>query len=61
MSMMGARAVLQKALFDSFNLEHCAPMDHLLRSIGHFVDPSSVREHLRRYLQRDGLPLDLPN
>lgn len=54
--MMGDRAVLQEALFYSVNLDRHVPMDHLLRSIDHFVDLSGVREHLRPYYSSIGRP-----
>ena len=54
--MMGERAVLQEALFYSFNLDRHVPMDHLLRSIDRFVDLSGVREHLRPYYSSTGRP-----
>ena len=54
--MMGERAVLQEALFYSFNLDRHVPMDHLLRSIDQFVDLSGIREHLRPYYSSTGRP-----
>ena len=54
--MMGERAVLQEALFYSFNLDRHVPMDHLLRSIDCFVDLSGIREHLRPYYSSTGRP-----
>ncbi len=54
--MMGERAVLQEALFYSFNLDRHVPMDHLLRSIDRFVDLSGVREYLRPYYSSTGRP-----
>jgi hypothetical protein len=54
---MGERTVMQEALFYSFGLEQHVPADHLLRSIGRFVDLSGIREHLRPYYSETGRPL----
>ena len=40
--MMGARRVMQEALFYSFSLERHVPDDHLLRQIDRFVDLSEI-------------------
>jgi hypothetical protein len=53
---MGERMVMQEALFYSFGLEQHVPADHLLRSIGRFVDLSGVRQHLRPYYSETGRP-----
>jgi transposase len=53
---MGERTVMQEALFYSFSLEQHVPADHLLRSIGRFIDLSDIREHLRPYYSETGRP-----
>jgi transposase len=53
---MGERTVMQEALFYSFSLEQHVPADHLLRSIGRFIDLSGIREHLRPYYSETGRP-----
>ena len=40
--MMGHRQVEQAALFYEFSLERHIPADHLLRSIGRFVDLQEI-------------------
>lgn len=40
--MIGARTVMQEALFYSFSLEAHVPQSHLLRAVGHFVDLSGA-------------------
>ena len=54
--MMGARRVMQEALFYGFNLERHVPDDHLLRKIDRFVDLSEVRAHLGPYYSDVGRP-----
>ena len=54
--MMGARRVMQEALFYGFNLEQHVPDDHLLRKIDRFVDLSEVRAHLGPYYSGVGRP-----
>ena len=54
--MMGARRVMQEALFYGFNLEQHVPDDHLLRKIDRFVDLSEVRAHLGPYYSDVGRP-----
>ena len=49
-------AVMQEALFYSFSLEDHVPADHLLRSIGRFVDLAGIREHLRPNYSETGRP-----
>ena len=49
-------AVMQEALFYSFSLEDHVPADHLLRSIGRFVDLAGIREHLRPNYRETGRP-----
>ncbi len=52
--MMGERTVAQEALFYSVNLERHVPADHLLRSIGRFVDLSDVRSSVSGGLVMSG-------
>lgn len=54
--MMGKRMVAQEALFYGFSLEGHVPADHLLRSIGRFVDLSGLREQLRPFYSETGRP-----
>jgi hypothetical protein len=42
--MMGARTVVQEALFYSFSLEDHVPQSHLLRAVDRFVDLDGIRE-----------------
>ena len=44
--MMGARRVMQEALFYGLSLERHVPDDHLLRKIDRFIGLSEVRAHL---------------
>ena len=43
---MGERAIRQEALFFGFNLDEHVPADHLLRSIGRFVELADIRRKL---------------
>ena len=52
--MMGERTVAQEALFYGFSVERHVPVDHLLRSIGRFVDLSGIREHMRPFYSETG-------
>ncbi|MCY1669479.1 IS1182 family transposase [Novosphingobium sp. SL115] len=54
--MMGARTVVQEALFYSFSLEDHVPQSHLLRAVDHFVDLSGIREKLRPFYSETGRP-----
>jgi transposase len=54
--MMGARAVMQEALFYGFSLERHVPDDHMLRKIDRFVDLSGVRAHLEPFYSDVGRP-----
>ena len=54
--MMGLRQEAQGALFYEFRLEDHVPADHLLRSIGRFVDLSPVRKHLEPFCSSTGRP-----
>lgn len=54
--MMGARTVMQEALFYSFSLEDHVPQSHLLRAVDHFVDLSGIREKLRPFYSETGRP-----
>ena len=54
--MMGARKVMQEALFYSFSIEDHVPSDHLLRSIDRFVDLGDIREYMRSYYSNTGRP-----
>jgi len=54
--MMGERQVGQAALFYKFSLERHVPADHMLRSIGRFVDLEGVRAHLATFYSSTGRP-----
>lgn len=54
--MMGPRQEAQAALFYEFCIEDHVPNDHLLRSIGRFVDLSAVRQHLAPFYSSTGRP-----
>lgn len=54
--MMGARTVMQEALFYSFSLEDHVPQSHLLRAVDRFVDLSGIREKLRQFYSETGRP-----
>ena len=54
--MMGARTVMQEALFYSFSLEDHVPQSHLLRAVDHFVDLSGIREKLPPFYSETGRP-----
>ena len=54
--MRGERTVAQEALFYSFSLQRHVPADHLLRSIGRFVDLSGIREELKPFYSETGRP-----
>lgn len=54
--MMGARTVMQEALFYSFSLEDHVPQSHLLRAVDRFVDLSGIREKLRPFYSETGRP-----
>jgi transposase len=43
-------------LFYAFNLEDHIPADHLLRGIDHFLDLSSLRQHLASFYSHTGRP-----
>ncbi|ANI79221.1 hypothetical protein EP837_02827 [Sphingobium sp. EP60837] len=54
--MMGARAVMQEALFYSFSLEDHVPQSHLLRAVDRFVDLNGIREKLRPFYSETRRP-----
>ncbi len=54
--MMGPRQQAQPALFHEFSLEDHVPGDHLLRSIGRFVDLSGIRAHQADFYSHTGRP-----
>ena len=54
--MMGPRQEAQPALFHEFSLEDHVPQDHLLRSIGRFVDLSGIRACLAEFYSHTGRP-----
>ena len=54
--MMGARTVMQEALFYSFSLEDHVPQSHLLRAVDRFLDLSGIREKLRPFYSETGRP-----
>jgi transposase len=54
--MMGARTVMQEALFYSFSLEDHVPQSHLLRAVDRFVDLNGIREKLRPFYSETGRP-----
>jgi transposase len=56
MAMMGGRQVRQEALSYGFSLEAHVPSDHLLRSIGRFVELSDIRPHLEPFYNTIGRP-----
>ncbi|NKJ00433.1 transposase [Novosphingobium sp. SG707] len=59
--MMGARTVMQEALFYSFSLEDHVPQSHLLRAADRFVDLSGIREKLRPFYSETGRPRSIPS
>jgi transposase len=54
--MMGHRQVEQAALFYEFSLEQHIPPDHLLRSIGGFVELDELRRKLAPFYSNIGRP-----
>ena len=44
--MIGERTIRQSSLFYGFSLEDHVPLDHLLRSMDRFVEPSDIRRQL---------------
>ena len=54
--MMGPRQVEQGVLFYNFSLDAHVPGDHLLRSIGRFVDLSKLRRELAPFYSTLGRP-----
>jgi transposase len=54
--MMGARTMMQEALFYSFSLEDHVPQSHLLRAVDRFVDLNGIREKLRPFYSETGRP-----
>jgi len=54
--MMGARTVMQEALFYSFSLEDHVPQSHLLRAVDRFVNLDGIREKLRPFYSETGRP-----
>jgi len=54
--MMGPKQEAQAALFYEFSLEDHVPQDHLLRSIGRFVDLSDIRQYLAEFYSHTGRP-----
>src|SRR6516164_4607792 len=54
--MMGHRQVEEAALFYEFSLEKHIPADHLMRSIGRFVDLEQVRRDLAPFYSSIGRP-----
>jgi transposase len=54
--MMGPRQEAQPALFYEFPLEDHVPQNHLLRSIGRFVDLSGIRNCLAGFYSHTGRP-----
>ncbi len=54
--MMGPRQEAQAALFYEFSQEHHVPQDHLLRSIGRFVDLNGIRAHPAEFYIHTGRP-----
>src|ERR1700726_2488422 len=54
--MMGPRQVEQGVLFYNFSLDAHVPGDHLLRSIGRFVDLSELRRELAPFYSTLGRP-----
>ena len=54
--MMGPRQVEQGVLFYNFSLDAHLPGDHLLRSIGRFVDLSELRRELAPFYSTLGRP-----
>src|SRR3954454_18338843 len=53
---MGSRQVEQDALFYGFSLEAHVPADHLLRSIGRFVELGELRKQLAPFYSETGRP-----
>lgn len=58
--MMGERLVPQKAPFYGFDLNEHVPADHLLRSIGRFVELTDIRRELALYYSAIGRPSIFP-
>lgn len=54
--MMGARTVMQEALFYEFSLERHVPASHLVRGIDRFVDLAGIRAHLKPFYSETGRP-----
>jgi transposase len=54
--MLGPRQEAQAALFYEFSLEDHFPQNHLLRSIGRFVDLSGIRQYLAEFYSHTGRP-----
>lgn len=54
--MMGPRQEAQPVLFYEFSLEDYVPQNHLLRSIGRFVDLSGIRTYLADFYSHTGRP-----
>ena len=54
--MMGERTIRQSSLFHGFSLEDHVPLDHLLRSMDRFVEPSDIRPQLAPYYSAMGGP-----
>src|SRR5665213_1591688 len=54
--MMGHRQVEQAALLYEFSLEEHVPADHLLRSIGRFVELGELRRELASFYSTMGRP-----
>jgi transposase len=54
--MMGKRQVDQSALFYEFSFEKHVPVNHMLRSVDHFVDLGAVRTHLAPFYSTTGRP-----
>jgi len=54
--MIGFQTDKQKHLFYSFDLENHIPQNHLLRSIGRFLDLSDLRQHLAEFYSHTKTP-----
>lgn len=54
--MMGTQGGAQEQLFYSFGFDAHVPPHHLLRGIEHFLDLSSLREHLAAFYSHTGRP-----
>ena len=54
--MLGPKQEAQGTLFYELSIDDHVPQDHLLRSIGRFVDLSYIRQHLSGSYSHTGRP-----